>query len=263
MAVNGVKVTGLSWTYGGDPVLDAICTGFSPGKLNCVIGPNGSGKTTLLKCLLGLLAVPEKTVFYNDTDLHSYSRKELARIAAYVPQNPGVQFDYTVREIVESGRYPYLHRFRDMQPTDRAIVDKVMERAEISLFSDKAVTSLSGGEAQRVYIARALAQGPSIVFLDEPTAHLDIHHRISIFRLLKKLVQTEGLTVIAVLHDLDFVFAYADYVVVIDRAALVASGKPEEVITAELCRSVFGIDAELGRDKSTGKPFVIPRFLDG
>lgn len=260
MAINITELHNLGWSYGSQQVFDSVSTGFPAGKLSCIIGPNGSGKTTLLKCLLRLFPVPKGSVFYEGKESFTFSRKEIARFAAYVPQNFAVNFDYTVSDIVESGRYPYFSRFKGISAEDTKVIHSALEQTEILHLSEKNIRQLSGGEAQRVIIARALAQQPKLICFDEPIAHLDIHHQIQIFQLIRHLVDKMNLTVITVIHDLNFVLAYADHVFVLHDHKLYTQGQPEDVITSELCSKVFNIKGQIEQVKKTGRKILLPEY---
>ena len=229
----------ISFAYAGAPTLADVDFALGCGALRALLGPNGSGKTTLLKILTGILPPARGTVKYQDVDLKSMSRREIARRVALVPQELNLQFGFTVRQMVMLGRTPHTSALGGPSKQDREIVERVMELTETAEMRDRIITELSGGEQQRVVIAMALAQEPQVLLLDEPTVHLDISHQIEILDLVRKLNRERGLTVLATMHDLNLAALYFDDLVLLERGRIVAQGAPAEVLSVDRIRDVF------------------------
>jgi len=229
----------LSFSYANVPTLIDIDFALECGALRALLGPNGSGKTTLLKLLTGILQPTRGAVLYDDADLKTLSRREIARRVALVPQELNLQFGFSVRQMVMLGRTPHVSALGGPSKQDREVVERVMEMTEIQEMRERVVTELSGGEQQRVVIAMALAQEPQALLLDEPTVHLDISHQIEILDLVRKLNRERGLTVLATMHDLNLAALYFDDLVMLERGRIVAQGTPSDVLNAERIREVF------------------------
>jgi iron complex transport system ATP-binding protein len=212
-----------------------VCTG----EFLTLVGPNGSGKTTLLRLLDRILLPSRGRILLNGKDLADYSRAELARKIAFVPQEPAPQFPFTVSEVVLMGRSPHTRGSLFENAHDREVARAMMQLTDTAHLADKPITALSGGERQRVFIARALAQQPEIILLDEPNAHLDIAHQIDVFRILKRLNTDSGMTVISVSHDLNLASSYSDRVAILVCGSLAAIGTPENVFSEARIREAF------------------------
>ena len=228
------------------------------GRLHSIIGPNGGGKTTLLRNLARQLGASEKNdILVNGRALHSYSQRELAKNMAVVNQNNSIPFDFSVEDIVLMGRTPYIQRFATETKRDREIVEAAMERTGVMHLRHKTVTQISGGELQRVIIARALAQQTGIILLDEPISQLDINHQIRIMELLQSLCRDEDVAVVVVLHDLNISAQYSDQILLMKDGELLAADVPEAVITQENVRLAYGVTAEIIENPVTKKPFIV------
>lgn len=251
-----VKVNNICFSYEREPVLRNISFEVEQGEFVSLIGPNGSGKTTLLKILNRLLIPKKGEVIIFNRNLNSYSLKELAKIIGFVPQDNFFPFPYTVMEVVLMGRTPHLRGIGFESKNDIEIAFEVMELTNIKSLADKPVTSLSFGERQMVLIARALAQQPKIILLDEPNAHLDISHQIEIFSLLKVLAKEKNVTVISVSHDLNLVSSYSDKVILLSKGQILAIGKLDVVLTEENIENAYGTEVFVDINPITGKPRV-------
>ncbi len=232
----------VSFSYSSVPTLTDIDFSLERSALRALLGPNGSGKTTLLKILTGILPPASGEVLYEDSDLRTLPRREIAKRIALVPQELNLQFGFTVRQMVMLGRTPHVHALAGASKQDRTVVDEMMEMTEISHMAERVITELSGGEQQRVVIAMALAQQPQVILLDEPTVHLDINHQVEILDLLRRLNRSRNLTVLATMHDLNLAALYFDDLVILERGHIVAQGSPHQVLTQEQIRSVFRAD---------------------
>ena len=251
-----LNIHDLSFAYRDKMVLDGIELSVVKGEVIGIIGPNGCGKTTLLKHLNRNLQPDSGTVLINETNLEEMTKSEIARQIASVPQTNEIKFSFTARDIVAMGRMPFMERFRGESSEDIRIVEDAMQRTNISNLADRYINTMSGGERQRVIIARALAQTPEVVLLDEPTLHLDISNQFDALDLVKKLSDEDGLTVIIVSHDLPMVVRYCDRIMMLKDHKIFALGTPEEVLTPENMRDIFNIDAILEKDDRTGQNVV-------
>jgi len=243
-----LSIKDIGFSYRERPVLENVDLEVKKGEIIGILGPNGCGKTTLLKLLNRNLRPNVGRVLMDGTDLEEISKRRIARHIAVVPQSNEIRFAFSVRDIVMMGRMPFLDRFQGESLEDTRIVDEAMEKTNITVFSDRLINTMSGGERQRVIIARAIAQRPEIILLDEPTLHLDINHQFEVLELVKKLSDEEDLTVIIVSHDLPMVVKYCDRIVLIHDHRVFAIGTTEEVLTKENMRIVFNIDALLEYD---------------
>jgi iron complex transport system ATP-binding protein len=244
--MHALAIDGVSFSYDGHtPILVNVSLAAGRGELVSIVGPNGSGKTTLLRVIDRILLPSSGTVSIGGVSLSRLSRLEIARRVAFVSQNGGVQFPFSVREIVLMGRAPHGRGSVFENGADRSIAEEMMQLTDIAHLADKPVTALSGGERQRVFIARALAQKPEILLLDEPNAHLDIAHQIEAFNIIRRLQAAAGLTVVSVSHDLNLASAYSDRIAMLACGSVVAAGSPAEVLTADRIREVFRTDVSV------------------
>ena len=238
-----LRIEDLHFSYRDKPVLNGITLNVVPGEVIGVIGPNGCGKTTLLKHLNRNLDPAIGRVLLDDTDINAMSKSDIARHIAVVPQSNEINFSFTVRDIVTMGRMPFLGKFQGESSDDLRKIEDAMRKANILDFADRFINTMSGGERQRVIIARALAQTPEIILLDEPTLHLDISNQFDVLDLVRKLSDDDGLTVVIVSHDLPMVVRYCDRIVMLKDQKIFAIGTPEEILTAENMKEIFNIDA--------------------
>ncbi len=244
----------LAFSYGRKPVLEGIDLECRQGEVLGILGQNGSGKTTLLRLLAGYLKPDQGTVLCGGTDISEMSSIDLARIRAVVGQSAGDSFDLPVAEFVMLGRTPYLPRFGRETTHDFRMVEQTLELTDTGHLQDRLISRLSGGELQRVTIARALAQEPEILLLDEPTAHLDVRHQLEIMDLLGQLSRT--MTVITIVHDLNSAFRYCGRVALLHRTHLHSCGPPEDVLTPEAIREVFSVRAYRAEGPDAGGPLL-------
>ena len=241
---------------GGEQILDAVSATVGDGRLVGVVGPNGAGKSTLLRAMNGVVEPDAGTVLVDDEAVEELPSKAASRRIASVPQDTHVSFEFTVRQTVEMGRHPHVPRFGT--DDDPEAVDRAMERAEVAQFADRDVTSLSGGETQRVLLARALAQEAPVLLLDEPTASLDVNHQIRTLELVRGLADDADRAVVAAIHDLDLAARYCDELVLVADGRVVDSGRPEDVLTPAAVRDAFDARVAVGTDPATGAPTVTP-----
>lgn len=252
-----LEVRGLKYTYGKYLVLDGVDLPIVDGEVIGILGPNGCGKTTLLKNLNKNLEPSGGCVMLDGESMADLSKKEIAREVAVVPQTNEIRFAFTVRDIVAMGRMPFQGMMGAPSGEDERIVDEAIRRTGLSKHVDRHINTMSGGERQRVIIARAIAQTPKYLLMDEPTLHLDISMQFDALNLVHKLSRETGLTVVIVSHDLGMVARYCDRIVMIHDHKVHCVGTPEEVLTPENMRTVFNVDAELVFDEKIGKNTVI------
>jgi iron complex transport system ATP-binding protein len=243
-----IAATGLSWSVKRNPLLDSVDLDAHDGKIVGLLGPNGSGKTTLLRLLAGLRRPDTGTIRYDDTNLHNINRRTLAQRLAVVEQDTSTTDNLTVRQAVELGRTPFRGRFDALTNTDQQIIDEALERADIADKQHQSWHTLSGGEKQRTQLARALAQQPREILLDEPTNHLDIRHQLDLLELLRSL----DITCVIALHDLNLAARYCDHLVILDHGRVAAAGDPSTVLTPDLVRTVYDVDALIDHEPTTG-----------
>lgn len=239
-----LQARGLAFRYaptpGQAPALDGVDLTLAKGELLAVVGPNGSGKTTLLRLLLGVLAPERGEVALLGRGLRSWERRDLARVIGVMVQREEPAFPLRVREAVMLGRYPHLGPLGAPKAADRAAVERALSRCDITGLAERWTASLSGGEWQRVRIARALAQEPEALVLDEPTANLDIGHEMQLFELTAELAHRDRLAALVVTHHLNLAARYADRLMVLHRGRVAASGPAAQVIRREVLEPVFG-----------------------
>ena len=253
-----LTIDGIDCSYGSVNVLKDIHFAVESGEFLGILGPNGSGKTTLLRSISRVLKPHKGTILIGDENIYEMKTVEVAKQLAVVPQSTPVTFDFTSLEVVLMGRNPHMPRFKMESKEDLAIARNSMELTRTWEFADRPVTELSGGEMQRVIIARALTQEPKILLLDEPTTHLDISNQLEIMDLIKRLCKTKKLLIVAVFHDFNLAARYCESIILLDNGKIVAVGESNETLTSENVRKVFGVDTIVKKHPVTGFLHVIP-----
>lgn len=248
----------LNWSYRSNVLFSHLSTQFPEGAFISIIGPNGSGKTTLLKHLLRILPASRGTIILPDGDLNDYSQIRLAHHISYVPQQSRLEYGFTVYECVAMGRYSHTGRLSELSADDHREIQRALELMDLTGFSDRLATELSGGEYQRMLIARALAQQAKVILLDEPVSHLDVHNQRDILGLLRSLVDNRTATVICVLHDLNAVSAYSDLVVMMRSGEIVAEGTVGDVLTKERIEEVYRVEVDIIPRGGNHPPTILP-----
>jgi iron complex transport system ATP-binding protein len=251
-----IQVNKLSFKYDNTDILSDVSFSATQGEILGIIGPNGSGKTTILRLLSNILQPQSGQIKIKNKELSEWSRKTLATQIAIVPQDTYIPFNYTVREIVLMGRTPHLRLLQFEGKQDYTLTDQAMAFTDTLDLSDRYFDALSGGERQRALIARALVQEPTILFLDEPTAHLDINHQIEILDLVKRLNAEQHLTVILVTHDLNLAAGYCDRLILLSKGKIFCSGTPKEVINEPNIQKVYQTKVVVSYHPITGVPQV-------
>ncbi|MDN7013920.1 ABC transporter ATP-binding protein [Methanoculleus sp. FWC-SCC3] len=254
-----IEIIDIDVSYGAKKILEAITFHADAGEILGIVGPNGSGKTTLLKAMSRVVARDNGEIRLDDQDLDSLGYRELARRVAVVPQDISIGFDYTVRDVVMMGRHPYIGRFASETARDLEICDHAMHLANVAHLAGMSVHEISGGERQRVLIARALAQEPKILLLDEATSNLDVSHQVEILNIIRDLAGE--ITVVSVFHDLNLAAYYCDRLLLLKDRKVYAAGAPGEVLTRENIREVFGMEMLVKPHPLTGRPYVLPVYM--
>lgn len=250
-----LEINNLSFSYNGYPALEGVTLELGPGEVLGIVGPNGSGKSTLLKCMNRILKTKQNTILIDGEDVRNIGLKKLAKLMGYVPQNSRNIFPFTVFDIVLMGRKPYIQW--SLSEKDKEIVAQILEHLGIGNLAMRYFNELSGGEQQKVIIARALAQQPQILLLDEPTSSLDIRHQLEILCILRSLAQSKHCSVILSMHDLNLASRFSDTMVMIKKGCIFAVGNPESVITEENIETVYGIKSRVTKSV-LGIPQVTP-----
>lgn len=235
-----VKISSLSYSVNGKTILADASFEVEKNKFLGIVGPNGAGKSTLLRLLTRILSPTGGRILLDGEDLFRYEAKELYKKIAFLPQTSYFDFPLSVLEVVLTGRYPYLGIFESESDEDIKRAENCLSLVDMEGFSQRKVTTLSGGEQQRVSVARVLAQETDFIFLDEPSSHLDIHHKFALMELLRSLAR-KGKGIAAVLHDLDLASRFCDSILVLEGGRTTALGEPSQVFSEKLLSSVFKV----------------------
>ena len=254
-----LRTDGLSVAYGQRPVLEELSVDIPDDAFTVIVGPNACGKSTLLRSLGRMLRPSEGRVLLDGREVAGLPAKEYARALGLLPQSAIAPEGMSVADLVGRGRYPHQGFFRQWSPRDEEAVTRAMTAASVSALADRPVDELSGGQRQRAWLAMALAQETPLLLLDEPTTYLDITHQLEVLDLARSLV-AGGRTVVAVLHELNLAFRYADHLVVMSDGRVVATGAPSDVVTPELMAEVYRLACRIVPDPVTGTPLVVPEL---
>ncbi|MCF7635291.1 MAG: iron ABC transporter ATP-binding protein [Dehalococcoides mccartyi] len=249
-----LDIQGIRFNYGSVPILKDVSLGIGKGEILSLAGPNGSGKTTLLRCINRILKPHTGTVMVDDNDLSQVGLKELAHFLGYVPQSAPTSFPLTVFDTVLLGRKPHVHW--KLSEKDKDLAFQVLERMDLECYALRLFNELSGGEKQKVLIARAICQEPQILVLDEPTSNLDLKHQLEVLSLISNLVKEQGLSAVMAVHDLNLASRYSSKIAMLKKGQIYAAGEPDEVLNTDSIREVYGVETEIGY--SRGRPFIIP-----
>ncbi len=252
-----IKLIDLVSGYGKTPVIKGLSLEIAKGDFCALLGPNGAGKSTLLYTILGYLKPDKGEVRIAGKNQSTCKRSWIARQLAFVPQESAHEFDHTVLETVLMGRYPWLGLLQSHGSEDLKVVDRVMERLQLSDYRQRWLSELSGGEKQRVLIARALVQDTPIIMLDESLSQLDINHQLEIMKLLRDIHRQEGKTVLIVSHNLNLASNYAETLIFLKSGQLLAQGKPQELINSDTLDRLFGMPLDTLQNPHSGRPNII------
>lgn len=253
-----VKTNDLSIGYTDNLLFENLNLSIPRGEISVFVGSNGCGKSTLLRSIARLLKPQEGSILLEGKEVHSMSSREVAKKMGILPQSPVSPEGLTVHDLVKQGRYPHQSWLKRWTEEDTEKVEAAMKATRVDQFRDKPVDELSGGQRQRAWIAMTLAQDTEIILLDEPTTYLDMTHQIEILDLLFELNETQGRTIIMVLHDLNLASRYAHNIIAIKDGAVFGQGTPENVINCDLVRSVFGMECQVSKDPLFGTPHCVP-----
>ncbi|MCF3963881.1 ABC transporter ATP-binding protein [Streptomyces fuscigenes] len=248
----------LTLAYDDRTVVRDLHLAIPDGRITVIVGPNACGKSTTLRALGRLLKPRSGTVLLDGEELAGVPTRRIAQSIGLLPQSPTAPEAITVADLVSRGRQPHQRWWQQWSEEDERAVTAAMERTDVTELADRSVDELSGGQRQRVWIAMALAQETDLLLLDEPTTFLDIAHQVEVLDLVRRLNHERGRTVVIVLHDLNQAARYADHLVAMKEGAVVAEGRPGDVVTADLVREVFGLEAVVIPDPVTGSPLVVP-----
>ena len=255
---HSLEGVGLELAYDDKVVVPDLDVHLPVGSITSIVGPNGCGKSTTLRALSRLLKPKGGSVLLDGEEISELPTKDVARRLAILPQGPTPPAGLTVERLVWHGRYPHQGALGSTGPADAQAVKWALQQTEMQAFADRALDSLSGGERQRAWVAMALAQQTPILLLDEPTTFLDLGHQLEVLELLSKLNREMGITIVMVLHELNQAARYSDYLIALKEGQMWTQGTPEEVLTVDLLRDVFGVEADVLMEATSGRPYSIP-----
>lgn len=252
----------VSISYGKRKILENITMDFEKGKLTTIIGPNGCGKSSLLKTVSRVVTPVAGTPVYAERPLREYAPKDLARKIAYLPQIHMSPKDIDIRTLVSYGRFPYKRFGAGLSAEDSRIIDETLELTGLAHMGGRMLNNLSGGEKQRAWIAMTICQQPEILLLDEPITYLDIGYQVEVLELIRELGERLKITIVMVLHDMNFTARYSDRIYVLKNGQVCDYGAPERIIEHDHMEQVFGIDSQIVHDDRNCCPFLIPEKLE-
>lgn len=254
-----LNVENIEFSYDKASLLEDIDFNVPSGSFVSILGPNGSGKTTLLKNLCGLLSPRKGTISLRNRKIGSFKHKEFAKTVAVVHQSSNVGFSFSVFDTVLMGRFPYIKKLQGETTEDIKAAEEAMKSTGVWHLREKDIREISGGERQRVMIARALTQEPELLILDEPISNLDIKFQINILQVCKKLNKEKGITIVTTLHDINLAGQYSDYILLLNKGKLVSQDEPKNVLTVENIEKVYEIKVELLNRDGHEFPYIVPQ----
>ncbi|APQ75020.1 ABC transporter ATP-binding protein [Clostridium botulinum] len=255
--MKSIETKNLDIAYEDTLIVKELNMQIPKGKITSIIGANGCGKSTILKAVGRILKPKKGVVHLSGQDISKLSTKEIAKKMAILPQNPTEPSGLTVSELVAYGRFPHQKGFGNLTEEDKRIVKWALAATKLSEFERREVDTLSGGQRQRVWIAMALAQQTDLILLDEPTTYLDLAHQLEVLKLLYELNRNQKCTIVMVLHDLNLAARFSDYIIAIKKGAIIKYGTPEEVMTPEVLRKTFNINADIVIEPKSNRPVCI------
>ncbi len=255
-----IQINNLSFSFAATEIFSNLNFNINRGEILSIIGPNGCGKSTLLRLLRGSLKAQSGEILWEKIPVGQIPAREMARQVAVVPQSSTISFPYKVRELVAMGRYPHRKNLLTFQDkTDLQAIEQALVMTDLLPLAERPITQLSGGELQRVLLARALVQNSSVLFLDEATSHLDIDHRLELTELLVRLNQEQQITIVQISHDLDLASAISQRILLLtEHGKIAAIGSPEKVMTAANLQRIFRVDVRVDSNPFTGTPQIVP-----
>jgi iron complex transport system ATP-binding protein len=257
--MNGLQTKNLTLKYEQQSIIENLDFTIPLEKITVLVGANGSGKSTLLRSLARLLAPTSGEILLDAQNLKMISTKAIAKKLAILPQGPVAPEGVTVHQLVKQGRYPHQKWFQQWSEEDEALVEKALTATQLLNLKDRPVDALSGGQRQRAWIAMTLAQETPIILLDEPTTYLDMTHQIELLDFLFDLNRQFKRTIVMVLHDINLACRYADHLVAIHNKNVAVQGKPEDIVTPEMVKEIFHLDAMISADPFFGTPLCVPK----
>ncbi|MCI4138435.1 ABC transporter ATP-binding protein [Bacillus vallismortis] len=255
--MNSLTTEQLGIGYGDRVIVEDLNISVPKGKITTLIGPNGCGKSTILKTMSRIMRSHTGAVYLNGKAIHKMPTKDIAKDMAILPQTPEAPSGLTVYELVSYGRFPHQSGFGRLHDEDRRIIKWALEETGMAEYAERPIEALSGGQRQRVWIAMALAQGTELLLLDEPTTYLDLAHQLEILQLLDRLNKEQGRTILMVIHDLNHAARFSHYMIALKKGAVIKEGTALEVMTPDILKQVFQIDAEIVTDPRTNKPVCL------
>ena len=256
-----IQVEKLALAYDEATIIEGLNASIPAGKITSIVGPNGCGKSTLLRALARLMKPRGGAVYLDGAAIFELPTGEVARRLGILPQDPKAPEGLTVRELASQGRYPHQRWFRQWSRDDEQAIERALEITGVLDLADRPLDTLSGGQRQRAWISMALAQETETLLLDEPTTFLDMAHQLEVLQLLDRLNREEGRTILMVLHDLNNASRYSHHMIALSAGKVFAAGPPQQVVTAEVLRKVFHIEADIVTDGRSGVPLCIPYGL--
>jgi iron complex transport system ATP-binding protein len=257
------SLSGVNFSYGDARVLHDIDLRLDTGKWYGILGPNGCGKTTLLDILSGIVKPEQGSITFMGKPIHKWSAKKKAQLLGLVPQDFMVRFGFTVREAVEMGLHPHRHRFAGLGQEDHQVIEQSLQDTGIIHLAERPVTRLSGGEKQRVALARTLAQRPKVILLDEATSNLDIRHSLEILHLIRKRFNQGSFNVVSVMHDLNLASFFCDELIFMKNGTVVSQGITKETLTEETIEYIYEVEAQILENNFTNSSQVSFRLTGG
>ncbi|ABS40497.1 ABC transporter ATP-binding protein [Clostridium botulinum] len=255
--MKSIETKNLDIAYEDTLIVKELNMQIPKGKITSIIGANGCGKSTILKAVGRILKPKKGVVHLSGQDISKLSTKEIAKKMAILPQNPTAPSGLTVSELVAYGRFPHQKGFGNLTEEDKRIVKWALAATKLSEFVRREVDTLSGGQRQRVWIAMALAQQTDLILLDEPTTYLDLAHQLEVLKLLYELNRNQKCTIVMVIHDLNLAARFSDYIIAIQKGAIIKYGNPEEVMTPKVLRKTFNINADIVIEPKSNRPVCI------
>ncbi len=252
-----LKIDNISGGYNKEVIVKNLNFTAERGQLLSFAGPNGAGKSTLLKMIAGVIKPYSGKILADNKDLSSLSPAERAKCVAFIPQNFELEFDYSVYDIILSGRFPFLNIWGNYSVKDRETVEDLIEKFGLSDLRNQPLNRISGGEKQRVSIARALAQGSDILLMDEGFSFLDLNYQAEIMKIIKTLTEKENKSVLLVSHNLNLISAYSDKVIMLKNGEITACGVPDEVFSSSEIKKLYNVEMEIELNRKTGRPVII------
>ena len=249
-----LRVRDVEFSYASIPVIKDICLEVAESEILGIVGPNGAGKSTLIRCIDRILAPQKGTVLLDGKDIKKLNRMEIARKMGYVPQSASQIFSTTVFDTVLMGRRPHLSWRSNEKDIGKVL--EVLQMLKIEDLAMRDINELSGGQKQKVFIARALAQEPDVLLLDEPTSNLDIKHQLEVMEIIKNIVRDKGISAVIAIHDLNLAARYSDRIVMMDNGRIFAAGNPSSVLTQDNIKLVYGVEVIVSNHNGT--PYIIP-----